>query len=194
MKIKITISILLYSLATSSLADGVFTPLNTNTFKNPPAIPNPFKAFSSNEVDRIVIKSYREPIVTITVTNREVISRLCRMGLGCEFKYTWITMAGGPLAYMDFMDKSTNRIALVSVNNYHCEFTVHEAKGDLDEHGVSYNHDFVRTVYDLMKTKVTAPWMTLEFEKQLFSELKTKETEQVFERDSRAQRHSNALK
>jgi hypothetical protein len=156
------------------LIDGAvasdFSARSSKALTNPPTIQNPFARFAVDDVDHVLVRSHAgwSPVVVSKVTNRLVIASLYTVARSCEYKYAWITLAGGALGYVEFMDASTNRVALVSVNNIDQEFAVYEARGVLDEHGVSHSREFVRLVYDILTAQGKVAWMTPELEEQLF--------------------------
>lgn len=170
---KIHVAVVLWLCGSQLLlrAQGDFSVLNTNAFKSAAPTDNPFESFSADEVDHIVITSEggRKPVMQFRSTNRSTIAGLCSAALACEFADQWVTLSGGALASVDFMDEANNRIVRVSVNNVFCEFTVRAAKGDRTVLGTSCSHEFVRTVYDLMKSREKLPWMTRQFEEKLLS-------------------------
>lgn len=115
-------------------AENDFMGLNTNAFKNPPAVSNPFTNLTSEAIVSVEIENGRTNAVT---TDPNQVARFVSLASDLNVVDGWITLNGpGYFSLQYFRDKHTNVLLTAGINTTDGEVVVLSPTGIV---GVAYD-------------------------------------------------------
>ena len=134
--------VLLTAAVSSVLAENDFMALNTNAFKNPPAVSNPFTNVNSGNVVSVEVQNGTTNAVT---TDPKQVARFVSLAGDLKIVDGWITLNGpGYFSLQHYQDKQTNVLFTTGINTTNGEVVVMSPTGIV---GVAYeSREYVRHV------------------------------------------------
>ena len=146
MKMKTIVTafcVFLGTVATNAFAENDFMALNTNAFRNPPAVVNPFTQLNSGVVVSVQIQN---ETTNALVTDPKQVARFVSLSGDLKVVSGWITLNGpGYFSLQHYRDKQTNVLLTAGINTTDGEVVVMTPTGIV---GVAYeSREYVRHVH-----------------------------------------------